>query len=194
MFAGESEACLLAMIEAYAVPTISRVARGAIRCEATLVHVIGGVTTGAAEFRILVGCRGMTSLAGDHRVKAAQRKAREPVIERHIGSPGGGRMALATLRSELRLVHILRLMTTEAGGFDSHQHRVAMATGAFRCGVCSFEWKFALCIVIEFCGLERLLGVARGAFGAEPRLMHILNRVAAVAILCHIFVDFAEMT
>ena len=112
--AQELIAGLLQMIVLGGLPFLGHVALAALLASRSTVLIVGGVTAGAGPRRRLVAARDVTRIAGERGVGSCQLELGLVMIELAAG-PAHGAVALAARFGELPVVHVVRLVTADAG-------------------------------------------------------------------------------
>ena len=129
------------MVETRPLPGSSIVTAGTFRSEPTLVIRVT-MTSYARARRILEGRRAMATLAADRGVAADQREPRQIMINRGAFSPRSLIVALLATLTQLPLVRISGLVTSDTG----HRRLVAVdisyvTLGTGRLRVSALQWK-----------------------------------------------------
>ena len=151
------------------------------------------VTFLAGERCVLVGRSAMTFFAGNRRMQADQRKARQFVIERQVPPPIRIIVASFAALAQFALMRIVLAMTGDASCSELVAVEIsAMAGVAFDLGVCAPQRKFGL-VVVEMDCLPLALVMTGFAFGAIAAGVDVLQAVTGDTGGRQVLVELAGM-
>ena len=113
----QGEAGFHAMIKPRRRPAARVVTAAAVIAESTFMHVIAGVTTLAtAAAKVGITFRAMAVTAGQVVMSVGQAETRDLEVIKGDANPVGRNMTIAAFGAVLPLVHVISLVTGDAGG------------------------------------------------------------------------------
>ena len=182
MRAHQREAGVGGMIEVPHLPTVRRVAHGAVLAQSAIVDIVLRVTSQAIFGCVVEFLRGVALPAGDDNMQSGQRILRLIVIEGHV-LPFGRVVALLAFlaqRSAVGLVGTVAVDTLGAKLLILRDARVAYMAIELRVRANECELEFDQ--VIEVGDLPGVIAMTIGTSGSQPACVLVVRLMAPGAI------------